>query len=622
MKKLKNKYFKNIIIFLMASITTLTYTFNFTDAKNITDLNNPLKVSVLITFILIIVFYKLYNSYYFKKKDNSYLFNFLALLFAIFMVVGYSYNTVGDASLIFDNILVFIISFLNLLGHFLLFNVIIHKLFYYIINFKDNDKLKKNKLIKKIFIDHPFISTFLIILICWLPYLIAYFPGILSPDPSFQIEQFLGIKTKYSDYTIMLDENVTITNHHPITHTVLLGSFAKLGLKMGSINWGIFLYTLIQTIALISLFSYIILYFKKLNTPLIIRILSLIIYSFTPVFPFYAISPVKDVYFAIFVILYIIRLFDLIKYQNFSLKNLSILSILMLLITLFRNNGIYLIIMSFPFMLLAYPKKGSKLLITFLIPVICYYSFTNVLLPHLKITPGSIRETLSLPFQQTARYVKYHSNEVTEEEKMVIDKVLEYDTLATRYKTNIADPVKNKYNKYSTNEDLNNYLKVWWIQFKKHPGTYFNATMANTYGYIYPDTHNWYIYHKYYSYLKDVGLDYHYNNLENLRNGLYYYGEVFPYIPGLGMIVNIGFATWLWMLIFTYLIKLKKYKYLIITCPVISIILVCFAGPVNTYFRYTLSYVFAIPIIIAIFLNILEGVKKDEKNRGFNTMLQ
>ena len=611
---------EKILLGINTFLTVFAFTINLTNSQDIIDIHKPLKISIFFILIISIFFYLYYTKYRKLKLKKPFIFKILALIYSIFMLIGNSYETVGNYSLILGNIYVLIISFLMLIGYYFLFDSLINFVCYFLKHKKF--KKKDNKITDFIFNKHPFILSFLIMFIAYLPYLIAYFPGILSPDPSFQIEQFLGIKTKYSDYTIMLDENVTITNHHPVTHTVLLGSFAKLGLKMGSINWGIFLYTLIQTIALISLFSYIILYFKKLNTPLIIRILSLIIYSFTPVFPFYAISPVKDVYFAIFVILYIIRLFDLIKYQNFSLKNLSILSILMLLITLFRNNGIYLIIMSFPFMLLAYPKKGSKLLITFLIPVICYYSFTNVLLPYLKITPGSIRETLSLPFQQTARYVKYHSNEITEEEKMVIDKVLEYDTLATRYKTNIADPVKNKYNKYSTDEDLNNYLKVWWIQFKKHPGTYFNATMANTYGYIYPDTHNWYIYHKYYSYLKDVGLDYHYNNLENLRNGLYYYGEVFPYIPGLGMIVNIGFATWLWMLIFTYLIKLKKYKYLIITCPVISIILVCFAGPVNTYFRYTLSYVFAIPIIIAIFLNILEGVKKDEKNRGFNTMLQ
>ena len=619
MKKLKNKYFKNIIIFLMASITTLTYAFNFTDAKNITDLNNPLKVSVLITFILIIVFYKLYNSYYFKKKDNSYLFNFLALLFAIFMVVGYSYNTVGDASLIFGNVSVFIISFLNLLGHFLLFNVIIHKLFDYITNFKDNDKFKKNKIIKKIFIDHPFISTFLIILVCWLPYIIAFYPGIFSPDPSFQVQQFFGIKTKYNDYTIMLDPRVTITNHHPVTHTVMLGSLIWLGMKLGSFNLGVFFYSLIQILALASLLSYTIYYMKKLNTPIILRIVALLIYALTPVFPFYAMSVVKDVFFAIFVIFYIIKLYDLIKNIDgtYSFKDMFILIILMLLITLFRNNGIYLILMSFPFLLLIKNKNFFKLFLTLIIPVILYFSFTNVLLPYLKVSPGSIREVLSIPFQQTARYVKYYGSDVTEEEKQVIDKVLEYKTLAKRYKPEIADPVKNKFNKYATKEDLNNYFKVWTQELMRHPNVYIDATIANTYGYFYPDAHNWYIYYEFDERLPKQGFDYHYNSLENLRLVLSYYGEGYPYLPFLGLTVNIGFCTWLCMLIFTYLIKLKRYRYLIFMLPVVSLVLVCIASPVNTYFRYTLGYIFAIPIIIAIFLDIiynLSNKKEGSKN--------
>ena len=36
---------------------------------------------------------------------------------------------------------------------------------------------------------------------------------------------------------------------------------------------------------------------------------------------------------------------------------------------------------------------------------------------------------LSIPFQQTARYVKEHGKEVTKEEKMTINKVLNYDTI-------------------------------------------------------------------------------------------------------------------------------------------------------------------------------------------------
>ena len=78
-----------------------------------------------------------------------------------------------------------------------------------------------------------------------------------------------------------------------------------------------------------------------------------------------------------------------------------------------------------------------------------------------KITSGSIRETLSIPFQQTARYVKYHSDDLTQEDIIVIDKVLGYDDLAERYDPEISDPVKNKFNKYTSNGELMDYLKDW-----------------------------------------------------------------------------------------------------------------------------------------------------------------
>lgn len=595
---------KKFLLIIKTFLTILAFTLNLTNSKDIININNPLKVSVIFIIITSIFFYLYYQKYQKLNLKEPLLFKLLASIYSIFMLIGNSYKAVGNYSLILENYKVFLISILMFLGYYFLFSSLIT--FIYEELKKKKFKKKDHKLIDFIFNKHPFLATFCLLFLLYLPYLIAYYPGIISPDPSFQIEQFLGIKTKYSDYNIMLDENVTITNHHPVLHTLIIGSFAKLGIKIGSFNLGIFFYTLMQTIALISLFSYIIWYYKKINTPLTIRIITLLIYGLVPVFPFYAVSTVKDVFFTIFVILYIIRLFDLIKFQNFNWQNLIILTILMLLISLFRNNGIYLVIMSFPFLFVAFPKKILKLLVTFLIPIISYYSFTNILLPYWKITPGSIREILSIPFQQTARYVKYHNADVTDEEKIIIDKILEYDTLATRYKPNIADPVKNKYNKYSTNEDLNNYFQVWWNQFQKHPGTYINATFANTYGYIYPDTHSWYIYNKFYPYLNDVGIPYHYNNLDTWRNILYYYGSAFPYIPVIGLLVNIGFATWLWMLIFTYIIKLKKYKYLIIICPVISLILVCFASPVNTYFRYTLGFVFSIPLIMAIFINLLK----------------
>lgn len=611
LKELKNnKVFQIFILNLITIITTFALTFNYTDPNKILNINNPFKVGTFTLFIMGMFLYKHYNNFYFKNKKSNYIFRILSILFSLFMIFGNSYSNLNNWDLIFKNINTFLISLLMFIGYYFLFSSSINSIFNFICTNKYFQNIKtENKLINFIFVKHPFFSTFIILLICWLPYIISFYPGILSPDPSNQIKQFFGLDLQYKEYVIMLDENVSITNHHPVIHTILLGSCVWLGKLFGSDNFGIFLYSIIQITLLISLFSYTISYMKKLNTPMWFRVMTFLIYAFVPVFPFYAMSLVKDVIFSIFVIFYIIQLFDLIKNSNkeiYSIKKILMLIILMVLITLFRNNGIYLILMSFPFLLIIDKKNRMKILLTLICPIIIYYSFVNVLLPSLKVTPGSIREVLSIPFQQTARYVKEYEKDITNEEKEIIDRVLVYDDLATRYKPEISDPVKNKFNKYSTKEDLSKYFKVWFNGLIKHPNVYIEATINNTYGYFYPDDKNWYIYYKYDKRLKETGqFNYSYNGLKTFRNLLSGYANIFPYIPIFGSIVSIGFCTWICMLIFGFILKLKQYKYLIYLTPVISLILVCIASPVNTYFRYTLGYVFAIPIIISIFLYII-----------------
>mgnify|MGYP003499776114 CR=1 FL=1 len=64
---------------------------------------------------------------------------------------------------------------------------------------------------------------------------------------------------------------------------------------------------------------------------------------------------------------------------------------------------------------------------------------------------------------------------------------------------------------------------------------------VNVYGYFSPDV-NWYIHYGYNSFLTNYGFDYHYNELSVLRGVLDVYGELFPYIPGIGFFINIGFS--------------------------------------------------------------------------------
>ena len=159
-------------------------------------------------------------------------------------------------------------------------------------------------------------------------------------------------------------------------------------------------------------------------------------------------STVKDTFFSAFILLYIIKLFDIIKNKQ-TTKDYVILFFISVLVILFRNNGIYTVMLSMPFLLISLKDKRKPIIIVIVCLLACYIGYGKVLLPSLKISNTSVREMLSIPFQQTARVVKYRGDELPEEEKEAIDKILIYDTLAERYEPNLSDAVKNKYNKFS-----------------------------------------------------------------------------------------------------------------------------------------------------------------------------
>ena len=568
-----------------------------------------LKLGLIGSVLLIYFIYRFYQKSTIIPKKKS--LKVLSLILAFFMIFGNSFMCVGSTALIFKNIGYFLLSLIMYIGYYYLFLVLISYLFRFLDknNFSEENKEKKGNKFVATFKKHPFLFSLCFIVICWLPYIISYYPIILSPDPSFQIRQFFGIRTKYADYAILLDENVVVTNHHPVTHTMLLGGCLKLGTMIGNDNLGLFFYSIIQISVLASVLAFSIYYMQKMGLKTKYLISVLLIYTLVPMFPLYAMSGVKDVLFGAFIFLYFIFLHNLVKTkcEGYKWWNYLFIIILLILICLFRNNGIHVLILSLPFTLIIARKKWKQLL-TVMVCVFGFYGvFDKVILPYYKITPGSIREMLSVPFQQTARLAKYHGDELTEEEIAAIDKILGYDDLAERYDPELADPVKNEFNKYATDEDLKEYFKVWFNGLIKHPGTYIEATMNNVYGFFYPEKTKWAVYYNFDDRITENGFDYHYNSLETSRNILSEYAVAFPYIPGIGLISNIGFNVWIIFTLFAYAIYKKLYKNILVLAPALILILVCFVWPANTYFRYALPFIFAMPFITGVFLEKREN---------------
>ena len=530
------------------------------------------------------------------------------------MIFGYSYDKLDSWHFVWGNIIFALISFIKLIGYYYFFNIVIHKLYEYIKNV--DIKKTKNKIMAKIN-ERPLFYSALIILLGWLPYIISFYPIILSPDPTNQIKQFFGIPTRYINGIKLVDPKVLITNDNPFLHTLLLGSCTKLGHTIGNDNLGLFIYSIIQIIILLSALLYSLKYIRKLNLPSQFYLTILFIYTLVPVFPFYAMNAVKDVIFSSFMLIYIIKLFDLIKYHNYKLKDYAYLSLIALIVCLTRNNGMYHVLLSLPFALLILKENKKQIIMVILIAIGLYIAFLSVGLPYLKITLGNKREMFSIPFQQTARYVTYYGHDLTKEERDIIDKILTIDTLPDRYDPIKADHVKNGFNALATNEDFTNYLKVWFKLFFRHPNVYFEATLNNTFGYYYPNTTKWYIYHEEYNKaLNSTGIfNYHYNNLKLPRQILAGWGVAFPRIPIIGMFVNIAFVVWIYLFMTVYLIKEKLYKYIIVLSPALSLILVCFASPANTYFRYALPYVYALPVTCAMLYSILLETKNKKYSK-------
>lgn len=529
----------------------------------------------------------------------------LSFLYTVFLFLGKIFSTIGSFYPFFNHVLVSILSFI--ICNTILFYVI-RTIITLIDNYTKKEEVKKNNIFYKflnIFNKYPMLITSIVLVLSWLVYFIAYYPGIINKDAEFQILQSLNIPNKYSNYVVLLDNNVLLTNHHPVVHSLMLGYLVKLGIKLfNSFNIGLFFSTVIQSSFLIFTLGYTIKFLKELKIGVKYRFITLLIYAFVPIFPFYSITLVKDVIFTCFIILYSISIYKLVNNTKLNIKN-SLLFILLLILTmLFRNNGFHVIILSLPFLLFV-RKDKIKILLLVLFVLTFNYSYNNIILPKFKITQGSVREKYSIPFQQTARYVKYYSDEVTSEEKESIDKILGYDTLSSRYNPEIADPVKNEFNRYSTKEDLNNYFNTWKNQFLKHPIIYFEATINNTYGYYYPFKKSWYVYNNFLSDINNYGFDYHFNNLKPLRKVLKIYGNNYINIPLLGLIVNIGFNTYIYMFMLFYLIYKKNYKSLFYYLPCIVIFMVCIASPVNTYFRYAMPYIFSMPLFIGIFIKIV-----------------
>lgn len=457
----------------------------------------------------------------------------------------------------------------------------------------------------------------------WLPFLLVFYPA-----PSCY------------DTIAMMSNPIAYSIYHPIVYALFVSLLVKGSMLFtNSTDLGLFLFAILQMLFMAGAISYVIkwLFEKTKNKYLSYGLL--LFFSLCPLIANYAISAVKDTPFNIILLLWVIFLYDICveKKPIFGNNRGYFFAFISIALMLLRNNGYYIYIVLFAFLLIFIKMErkkilllGSLFLIISLIP--------NFILGHFYGKKQLFQEKMAVPIQQVARTVTLN-REIDANTLALITPYIKINDLRQIYNPFFADRIKwnkEKLNRGKFNKQPKDFIKAWKILAKDNKDIYLEAWALETYGYWGMKTQGW-IFQSRFCYaapykgviengpsaingngLRTGNLPIN-NTVKNvLANYMYEYAGF----------INPGNCFWLMSLLCLIIIAKKEYGKLIPFLP----LYLCWgtltvAAPGAFIYRYAFMYPLCLPILAAItFIPSYSAAgaernDENEKNSSVNTML-
>ena len=485
--------------------------------------------------------------------------------------------------------------------------------------------------------EHPFRGPLLTLAVLWAPVLIGYAPALFMWDTDTQILQWFNLPNHLSSSVELLAPDVLLTQHHPPLHTALVGLCVQAGLALGNENLGIFLYALIQWSIDILAIAWAFRALAALGAARRARIAAFAFTALVPAFSNYSVLVTKDVLFAAALLVYAVELVYLVcgvssvpdaasdaagasapRSASFPAGHVALLAVSALGVTLLRSGMVVAVAAGTVVALVLARGRRRFALVSLAACLGVSLVLSQVVYPALSITPTSRRETLSIPFQQVARFMRDNPERVTDEDRAIVDKVLDADAIAGLYDPIISDPVKATYRIDATSEDLAAFLGLWARWLAEDPACYLTATAANYYGYFYPGSSlNW-SYPSSFSRramantattltYSDIGSYFDFAPAGNplsvaLDAACSLYRAAFQYLPVLTLTMQAALYDWALVLATAYAARRRLPWLAAALVPCWMVLLVSLVGPCNatTYFRYAYPVALAMPWLLAL----------------------
>lgn len=350
---------------------------------------------------------------------------------------------------------------------------------------------------------HPRRALFLaLILLCWIPAFIAFFPGNFNDDGPLQSAEFLN--------------GHVINLQWPAAHTLILSACLRLGFALaGTGSAGVTIYAVLQSVLMAFALAFAADRLLRWRVPGIVVTLAMLVTVANPVVQAFAMSTVKDALFSAFFVIVAVLVADVLR-RPMALKSAGFTAFFVLncaMAVLLRKQMLYVFLIVAVILLIVANRGKARLYlaraIAIVLAVVLVFNTVIGLFPTRK--PG-IRDMVSVPDQQIAAVFFTAHDSLSAGDMAAIGEYYETDRWQEAYdngpvQLNGSDvpsylavkdglpygylPFIADYANWALRDDAlkanpAGFLALWMRLGREYPGIYAQALVQQENAYFYP----------------------------------------------------------------------------------------------------------------------------------------
>ena len=490
------------------------------------------------------------------EKSLDPIYGITVSVMSVIYIFAESYRYTDSACYIFGDPFMFLMSLIRAAGLFMILSYLAGLLLRLYDGTLKTDEDRK----------YSYLKLLLIIGLCWLPCLIAMYPGGYSLDSQIQLRQFFGYEV--------------LSNAQPTFNTFLIGICVSMGNLIGNSTFGLFLFTLIQFSYLLVTVTYGVWFVVNRIKNTVFTRFFVFFAATSSMFVFYSASIGRDATYSSGLLLIAVsawRIIELVNEKDFKrciypALNFSLFSLISCLL---RNNGIYVVIPTAValavYLIIKITPKKTAFLISFysILGILFFYITVDGIYPALGVKKNSDTLVYIVMVQNVSKCIVERPGDFSDEEMDTIGKVVDLTMVNERYNPKTSDGIKPFIYFDASDDEWKAFEKIWFKKMLKHPLLLAESSFNISYGFWAPVDENT---------SNDFGAWYYESEWPELNfkvpeklTGIRYLYEIllslWLKLPVIRLLQVPGLYTWLFALSCIYLIRRKSKEVLIMCVP-------------------------------------------------------